>query len=112
MQEAQYGRMKLGGCVKHDFGYIGCKATVRNILDELCSGKRGCKVKIHDIETTQGCIEGLEKYLEASYNCVPGTVCVYNAYFYSMIIVSSRKIFILALLFINLLIILAILYLK
>ena len=81
MQEAQYGRMKLGRCVKHDLGYIGCTANVRNILDELCSGKRRCEVQIHlDIQTTQGCIEGIEKYLEASYKCVPGTIYFYNAF--------------------------------
>ena len=75
MKEAQYGRMQLGRCVDEDLGYLGCGISVRNYFDEVCSGKQQCKVDIYrDIPSTQGCRKGLERYLEASYQCVSGKI--------------------------------------
>ena len=39
MQKAQYGRLKIGKCVEHDLGYIGCAANVLDYFDDQCSGK-------------------------------------------------------------------------
>ena len=79
MEQAQYGRMKIGRCVKHDLGYVGCAANVLDYFDEQCSGKSSCRVLVSptDIVTSQGCSDALVKYLEASYTCVP---CMFFLY--------------------------------
>ena len=76
MQKAQYGRMKIGKCVKRDYGYIGCATNVLDFFDEQCSGKPRCRVLVSpaDIVTNQGCSEGLVKYLDASHICVSCTL--------------------------------------
>ena len=76
MQQAQYGRMKVGRCVPRDLGYIGCASDVREHFDSICTGKRGCRLQVGpvDIPSTQGCIKGLERYLEASFTCVSGII--------------------------------------
>ena len=75
MQEALYGRMQLGRCVDRDLGFLGCKTNVRNFFDDVCSGKQSCKVDVTRITSThQGCIKGLERYLEASFKCVSGNI--------------------------------------
>ena len=75
MQQAQYGRMKVGRCVPRDLGYVGCASDVREHLDSTCTGRRKCSVHVGpvDIPSAQGCIKGLERYLEASFICVPGS---------------------------------------
>ena len=74
IQNAQYGRMKVGRCVEHDLGYIGCTANAQEYIDETCLGHRSCSVSVAllAVKTSKGCIKGLDKYLEASYMCVPG----------------------------------------
>ena len=39
IEQARYGRMRLGRCVTTDFGYVGCSADVKNIMESLCSGR-------------------------------------------------------------------------
>lgn len=71
---ARYGRMRLGKCVHVDFGYIGCATDVVDILDRNCSGRTECKVRVPDatLDATNTCIGDLNKYLEATYECVTG----------------------------------------
>ena len=73
MKTARYGRMRLGRCVKKNFGYGGCAADVLTYMDRLCSGKRKCTLVIPDptMRNMKPCSE-LEAYLEASYECVKG----------------------------------------
>ena len=68
--------MKVGRCVEHDLGYIGCTANAQDYIDETCSGQSSCSVPVISlaVKTSQGCIKGLDKYLEASYICVTGRV--------------------------------------
>ena len=84
MQKAQYGRMKIGRCVKHDLGYIGCATNVLDFFDEQCSGKSRCRVYVSpaDIVTSQGCSDALVKYLEASHICVPCMLFRYSLFTY------------------------------
>ena len=74
MTSGQYGRMRLGRCVKIDFGFIGCTSEVIDILDRHCSGRRDCKLRIPDpeMDDTKPCLNDLTRYLEASYDCIPG----------------------------------------
>ena len=65
-----------------DFGYFGCQADVKYILDARCTGNQRCSLPIpdDDIEATKPCTKGLVTYLEASYTCIPGksligTIC-------------------------------------
>jgi len=71
---ARYGRMRLGRCVRVDFGFIGCSSDVIQILDRLCSGRTECKLRVPDAEldTLKPCLGDLTRYLEASYECVAG----------------------------------------
>ena len=78
--------MKLGRCVDHDFGHIGCYADVKGYFNRLCSGKTSCRVQVSplEIESSQGCMKGLEKYLDVSYSCLPGmNICfMYSDFHY------------------------------
>jgi len=73
MQRALYGRMELGRCVELDMGYIGCNASVLDLADDRCSGRRMCDITVPDLtfESTKPCLE-LKSYLRASYTCIKG----------------------------------------
>ncbi len=73
MRMARYGRMRLGKCVKRDFGYMGCGTDVLTYMDSVCSGKQTCEFTIPDqtMKDMKPCSE-LESYLEASYSCEKG----------------------------------------
>ena len=75
MTSARYGRMRLGKCVKVDFGYVGCSADVLGLMDQRCSGRRRCSHSnlerlLADIR--RPCLGDLKSYLEASYDCLQG----------------------------------------
>ena len=56
-------------------GHIGCHNDVTDIVDNSCSGKRGCDFSVVDDLEGLGlspCPQGLQMYLEASYTCVEG----------------------------------------
>ena len=73
METALFGRMRMGRCVRENYGRLGCSADVRRYMDTLCSGKNTCSVKVPDdhLLAMKPCSE-LYSYLEASYNCVKG----------------------------------------
>ncbi len=73
METARYGRMKLGKCVKRDFGFLGCAADVLSHMDAKCSGRKQCSFAIPDetLKDMKPCSE-LDTYLQASYGCVKG----------------------------------------
>lgn len=87
MQNATYGRMRIGRCliaeevdahraiVGDDPRYLGCYVNVLDLLDQSCSGKTYCEVRIAEINegvNIAPCYPGLKAYLEASYDCVTG----------------------------------------
>ena len=74
MKSALYGRMRQGRCVAVDLGYIGCSSNVLAHLDSECTGKEKCEILVISthIQVTDGCISGLERYLEVDYECKPG----------------------------------------
>ena len=80
-----YGRMRIGRCVRVDFGFVGCYTDVINILDQHCSGRVECQLKIPDpeMDETKPCLADLTRYLTAGYICVPGkSVLVIHSYIY------------------------------
>src|SRR5277367_583138 len=75
MTSALYGRMRIGRCVKTDFGFVGCQADVLHVTDLRCSGRRKCSFLVPDPlfeKTKGGCNEEFKSYLEAAYICIPG----------------------------------------
>lgn len=78
MQEALYGRMTLGRCLKREFGFLGCHVNVLDKMDSLCSGKNSCHLQRpskvdFSVKGSEGeCVEGLELYLETRHTCVTG----------------------------------------
>lgn len=73
MEEARYGRLQLGRCVTRDYGFLGCSASVLDLLDRSCSGQRSCQFSIPTLrDLVQPCPKDLTSYLEASYTCVTG----------------------------------------
>lgn len=78
IDEARYGRMKLGRCVTRGYGHLGCAADVRNILDARCSGRRACQFIVPDptLYSMQPCPEDFTSYLETAYTCVEGYAAV------------------------------------
>jgi len=75
MQSAKFGRMRLGRCVDTDI-YIGCAADVRALFDARCSGRPSCIVQLPDatLHQQQACPKDVVAYLEASYDCVDGSI--------------------------------------
>lgn len=76
MQRAVYGRMKIGRCMKRDYGMTSCYSDQLLAFDLLCSGRFNCEVMIpdHDLTATLSCLEDLSPYLEASYKCQSGMI--------------------------------------
>ena len=79
LRYAMYGRMRLGRCVKTDFGFVGCAEDVLPVADGRCSGRRSCVIRVPDpiFENTRPCNEEFKSYLEAHYDCIPGISCSY-----------------------------------
>ena len=73
MTSATYGRMRIGKCVQHDLGYLGCKRDVISTLDDKCSGRNRCEFPVTSNEVTEvaDCLKELKLYLNASYSCLP-----------------------------------------
>ena len=78
-----YGRRTTGRCIEEEEGlevlgddprYVGCFADVLDIVDNHCSGKATCEIRIPDPDMlkTKPCYKGLTMYFEASYSCVAG----------------------------------------
>jgi len=79
IENALYGRMTFGSCVKRDYGYIGCSVDVTAILANKCSARQSCEVV--NFETLfaayNGCPGDLKSYLQASYYCKQSK-CLYG----------------------------------
>jgi len=75
MTLALYGRMAVGRCVKTDFGFVGCYKDVINELNERCTGRSYCSVRVPDtkLDSTDPCHVDLKSYLQATYICITGT---------------------------------------
>jgi len=73
IDDAQYGRPRIGRCVSRDYGFLGCSADVTDLLDRTCSGWRRCELTVPRIrELVQPCPKDLTAYLDASYHCETG----------------------------------------
>ena len=74
MTHARYGRMRVGRCVKLDYGHVGCAADVLEIADAQCSGRQQCIMPIPDtaLARTKPCPDDLKPYFEATYLCIKG----------------------------------------
>ncbi|KAK2175250.1 hypothetical protein NP493_742g01000 [Ridgeia piscesae] len=77
MEKATYGRMRLGRCVKTDFGFIGCDVDVLPVLDTACSGRRGCQFTVIEpnFPNRPPCNNEFKNHLELEYICVDGVGC-------------------------------------
>ena len=76
---ARYGRMTLGRCVTTNYGSIGCGADVTPYMDSECSGRRACALNVITLsqlplQTDKPCPPDFKYYLEATYECLKGTV--------------------------------------
>ena len=75
MEQATYGRMRLGKCVPSDFAvYLGCSANILPFVEMRCSGRRSCSGVIFEVYTKGICESPARSYLEASYSCITGNV--------------------------------------
>ena len=74
MATARYGRMRIGTCVKGNYGYLGCMKDVLPYIDSRCSGRPACTLSVPDtvLHDTNACPGDFSSYLEVSYNCVKG----------------------------------------
>ena len=75
---AKYGRMHMGRCVTSSLGYVGCHKDVLTLADSRCSARRNCQIRVPDaaFERTQPCMTEVKSFLEISYTCVEGNLCV------------------------------------
>ncbi len=80
VEHARYGRMRVGRCVKLDYGHVGCAADVLDIADAACSGRRQCIMPIPDTQlaATKPCPDDLKPYFEITYRCVKGASRLYT----------------------------------
>jgi hypothetical protein len=73
MEQATYGRMRLGKCVPTEHAYIlGCSADVLSFVEMRCSGRRTCSGILKDAYAMGICESLYRNYLEASYSCTRG----------------------------------------
>lgn len=72
IDSARYGRMHEGRCVHKNYGYVGCNADVRAHMDNTCSGRRSCEIRIPDseLDNINPCPEDFKTFLEAAYSCI------------------------------------------
>ena len=78
MHSALMGRMKIGKCLKREFGHLGCSTDVLKHFDSECSNKQQCEVVVSEVpvrRTAAACPEDLTSYLEASFHCEKGKTC-------------------------------------
>ena len=92
-EQAKYGRMRIGKCVKNDLGYLGCQNEVLNLVDRWCSGLQQCEIVVPNLElgnANTACLADLNSYLEVDYTCVPGRLkaplysSLYTLYFHAI----------------------------
>ena len=81
MENALYGHIKIGRCVDRDLvGNLGCYTDQLAAMDRKCSGKNKCEVAFRDadMEGDFPCelSKALARYLEASYICQNGKICI------------------------------------
>jgi len=104
MTSALWGRMKTGRCLEihpnslaaqgHDPLFLGCYENVLSVLDEKCSGRASCDVRIADeLDNIKPCYPDLKGYLEYSYNCVKGLYVLkeYNTYLLLKFLACQRE---------------------
>ena len=73
---AEYGHIEVGKCIETDTGFLGCKADVFGIMQQRCTGKQSCQLRVdsQELRTTKPCIQGITLYLKVAYICVKGIV--------------------------------------
>jgi len=72
VEQARYGRMQLGRCIKENFGYLGCSTNVIAMADRKCSGRRQCEIDVYKtFGELRPCTE-LESSFSAIYSCIRG----------------------------------------
>jgi len=74
MKSAFYGRMKLGRCVRGDYGYLGCAKDDLDFMHAKCSGANSCRFRVFDsgLGRNSRCPADIASYLEASFYCHQG----------------------------------------
>jgi len=86
MTSARWGRMKTGRCLEvhpnllakngEDPLFLGCSEDVLHVMDQKCSGRTSCDVRIPDeLDDIEPCYPGLTRYLQYTYSCVKGNKC-------------------------------------
>ena len=72
IEEANYGRMKKGRCVR-EYGNFGCYKSVLSDLEDLCSGRQSCQASVrHFMDIARPCPKELFPYLEVRHRCIKG----------------------------------------
>lgn len=65
--------MQIGRCIRISFGYVGCGADVKHVVERQCAGRRQCAgVGVDSFYDLRNCPEDLNSYLEVEYSCLPG----------------------------------------
>ena len=44
--EAWYGRMQIGRCVQQNYGYLGCKSDVTEVVAKKCDARSSCSFQV------------------------------------------------------------------
>lgn len=70
IHSAVYGRMRLGKCVKKNYGSLGCSTDVMGHVDRLCSGRPSCQFQVATLHVVNSCPGDLTPFLEARFTCV------------------------------------------
>ena len=70
---AQYGRMRVGRCIKQNYGHVGCEADVTAFVEDQCSGRRHCQLPVKRlIDVAEPCPADVTSHLDVTYTCVTG----------------------------------------
>ena len=81
MVNAEFGRMRTGGCISDDSeARTGCFTKVIDYIDRKCSGRTTCGFPVTSLASiSTGCSQEVVSYLDATYTCADGKNTLYTS---------------------------------
>ena len=84
--------MRMGRCVKTDFGFVGCYADVMPKAERRCSARRRCTISVPDaiFDGMRPCNDDLKSYFEARFKCISGKYIIITPYAHHVVLIDLQ----------------------